>query len=109
MDLMIQAASVSKPPLVNPSQQPPGGVTVAVGVGVAVGVAVAVTEGLIVTVVRDVDQMSIAGLNRARGAAKTNHAASSAKRHRIEPSWRQSEMLGEPDRGIGTDGEARDR
>src|SRR5258706_6399219 len=55
------------------------------------------------------DNLGIAGLHGARCAAQRHDAARAAKRNMIEPARRQAEMLGQPDRRVRPNGEARHR
>ena len=54
------------------------------------------------------DDLGVACLNGARRAAEAVNAGRAAHRHVIEPARRQAEMLGQADRGVGRQREARD-
>ena len=62
----------------------------------------------VVGVARDArDHARVAGLHRARGAAKGHHPAGSAEVDGVQPARRHSEVLHEADRVVGRQGEAR--
>ena len=52
------------------------------------------------------DNVGIAGLHRARGAAKRDDAACPAHRDMVEPAWGETEVLGQADRCVREQGEA---
>ena len=55
------------------------------------------------------DDLGIAGLHRARRAPQRHDAARAAERNVIEPARRQAKMLGQTDRGVWPNREARHR
>src|SRR6187431_2343984 len=55
------------------------------------------------------DNLGVAGLHRTRGAAQRYDTARAAKWNVVEPARRQAEMLGQPDRSVRPDREARHR
>ena len=68
-------------------------------------------EGIdLVGVAGDADhELGIAALHGPRRAAQRDDAAGAAQRHVVEPARARAEMLGQADRGVGADGEARQR
>ena len=52
--------------------------------------------------------VGVARLHRARRAPQRHDAARAAEGHVVEPARREAEVLGEADRGVGREREARD-
>ena len=54
------------------------------------------------------DDVGIARLHRARGAAQRHHARRAAGRDVVEPARREAQVLGDADGGVGREREAAD-